>query len=118
MIGWIWRKITGRGEGPSRNRSLSRRAQREQIVRATLDLWRVSHQRDRAQEQIERYEAMSRGYDGGPIREGSKESIRKTHYTGWSNKDFETLVEEIKLGTQEIEAADAAADALIKGEEP
>ena len=96
MIGWLWRVITGRGEGPSRNRSLSREAQREQIVRATLDLWRVPRKRDKVEQQIDRFEAMSRGYDGGPLKEGSSVSIRKAHYKGWRDRDFNTLIQEIR----------------------
>ena len=114
MIGWLWRKLTGRGTGPSRNRSLSRGAQREQIVRATIDLWSVEHKREKALGQIDRFESMSRGYDGGPIKEGSKISIRKAHYRGWRDKDFSALVEEIREEIEKIESRSAAADRVGK----
>jgi hypothetical protein len=39
---------------------------------------------------------MSRGYDGGPIKEGSSLSIRKAHFKGWRDRDFGALVLEIR----------------------
>ena len=116
MIGWLWRALTGRGMGPSRNRSLSRDAQREQIVRATMDLWQVSHKRKSALEQIERFEAMSRGYDGGPVKPDSKLSIRKAHYKGWRDKDFAKLVSEIRDAIASARAAEQAAQEFLRGE--
>ena len=115
MIGWLWRALTGRGTGPSRNRSLSRRAQREQIVRAVMDLWGVPHKREDALDQIDRFESMSRGYDGGPLKDGAKLSLRKAHYKRWSDKDFKALVEDIRAAIQEAESREAAANELLKG---
>jgi len=115
MIGWLWRKITGRGTGPTRNRAMSRAERRAQIVRATLDLWNVKHKREKALEQIDRFEAMSRGYDGGPLKEGDRISLRKAHYKGWKNRDFESLVSDLKQAVEEAETKEAEADKLVKG---
>lgn len=116
MIGWLWRKLTGRGTGPSRNRSLSRAAQREQIVRATVDLWSVEHKRGSALDQIDRFEAMSRGYDGGPLSSKSKTSLRKAHYKGWSNSDFSDLVAEIRAAIEKAESLDSELETFKKGD--
>ena len=117
MIGWLWRKITGRGTGPTRNRALSRADRREAIVRATLDLWNVKHKREEALAQVDRFEAMSRGWDGGPLKPGSKETVRRAHYRGWRDRDFEVLVGELREAIDGAREREAAADALARGED-
>ena len=115
MITWIWRVISGRGTGPGRNRSLSRGAQREQIVSATMDLWRVGNKRDSVLEQLDRFRRMADGKDGGPLKAGEKLSLRKAHYKRWKDADFAALVEDLEVAIAEAKSREAAANELLKG---
>lgn len=113
MLSWLRRLITGRGKGPSRNRALARDARMEQEVEALLDAWRLSRTREGALLQLERFREMAAGGDGGRVREGYSDSVRRMHYPKWRDRDFAELVELLEAAIAEAEAREAAAAAVL-----
>lgn len=114
MIGWLRRLITGRGIGPSRNRAHAREVRMDQEIEALMDAWHVAKKRGEALVQLERFRAMAAGGDGGHVREGYTESVRKMHYPKWKDDDFGELVRRLDEAIAVAELRDAAAEAMLR----
>ena len=80
-----------RGKPPSLNKSQSKKKRREVIIKASMDVYRVENARYQALEQLARFLEMSKGSDGGQLREGHDATVREMHFAGWKDTDFRTL---------------------------
>lgn len=99
----------GRGAPPTPNKKHSKKHRRLEIVKASLDVYRVEHLRDSVREQLKRFEEMAKGSDGGKLRPHHTETIREQHYKDWTDRDFKTLSRELKKSLDEFDAREAAS---------
>ena len=66
----------------------------EQINDLVTTLSRVRQERPNVyQKRMQHYKDMVEGGDGGPWREGADTSIRDLHYQGWTDENFQDVLE-------------------------
>lgn len=92
-----------RGHPPSLNKRHTKKHRKGVIVKATLDVYRVERLRGSVQDQMDRFEEMSKGGDGGKLKPHYEETIRKQHYKDWTDRDFKDLLRAIKKAIKEYD---------------
>ena len=88
------------------NKPLTKTKRRKQVLDATMDCYRVKSLRGRVEEQMKRFEDMSKGGKGGFLRPTHTECIRDMHYKRWRNEDFKKLLRELRKAIAEVDAAE------------
>ena len=99
----------GRGAPPTPNKKHSKKHRRKEIIRASLDVYRVQKLRDSVREQLKRFEEMAKGSDGGKLKPHHTETIREQHYKDWTDRDFKTLSKELRKAIEEVDTREAAS---------
>ena len=93
----------GRGKPPTPNKAHTKKKRIEQIVEATMDVYRVESIRQDAVDQLERFEKMAKGDDGGRLRPGHTDTIRDMHYKGWRDSDFKKIAKLLKEAMEKFD---------------
>ena len=101
---------SGRGKPPTKNKRHSKKRRKEELIDAAMDVYRVERLQESVHKQLERFEEMAQGGDGGKLRPHHTETIREQHYPKWTDRDFKDLVKQLNEAIKNFKEQEESSD--------